>query len=136
MTEGTTVTEEALGTDEQGRTKHKGGFTFKVPEDHPLHKDDSGKVRVIKGEYDYVQCRNDVQAIATLKAEEWNITDMVNDELKGRARNNAHQKAFAGYKKSSVSLEQIRARLVLDMIRVGVPADKAEQTVAALPVKK
>jgi len=135
MTEGTTVTEETLGTDEQGRTKHKGGFTFKVPEGHPLHKDDKGNIRVIAGSYDYAQCKNDAQAVATLKEEEWAIVDMVNDELKSRAKNNAYQKAFAGYKKSAVSPEQIRARMVLDMIRVGVPADVAEKTVANLPVK-
>lgn len=136
MTDETTVTEQVtLETDGQGRTKHNADFSFKVPENHPQHKDDKGNVRQIKKSYNYVQCKNDQQAVATLKAEEWALVDMVNEELKNRARSNAYQKALAPYKTSNVSQEDIRKRMVLDMIRVGVPEDVAERTVKALPVK-
>jgi len=136
MTDETTITEEVtLETDNQGRTKHTTDLTFKVPENHPQHKDANGKVRTIKKSYNYIQCKNDQQAVATLKEEEWSIVDMVNDELKNRSRSNAYQKALAPYKTSNVSQEDIRKRMVLDMIRVGVPEDVAERTVAALPVK-
>lgn len=135
MTEETTVTEEkTLKTDGAGRAIHNADLSFKVPESHPRHKDEKGNVRTISKSYSYSQCANDRQAAETLKTEEWSLVDLVNEELKGRARNNAYQKAMAPYKKT-VSPEAIRARMVLDMIRLGIPEEVAEKNVAALPIK-
>ena len=48
------------------------------------------------------------------------LRDLVNDELKGRARSNAYQNAVMPYRPSEVSQADIRTRMIRDLIRSGV----------------
>ncbi|MEM3038641.1 MAG: hypothetical protein QXE45_04520 [Thermoplasmata archaeon] len=103
-----------------------GSFSFSVPEPHP----DAGQ-RLTKT-FTYDQVESDSEAIDVIKAKGWSLTELVNDKLKSAARANAYQNALAPYRPSEVPPDQIRERVIRDLIRVGVPEDVARRQVEGL----
>lgn len=103
-----------------------GKFSFDVPEGHP----EAGN-KIEKG-FEYQQCENETEALAVIADKKWNITRMVNDNLKANARSNAYQAALLPYKKSEVSPEDIKERMVRDFIRLGVSEEIARAQVDSL----
>ncbi len=124
--------------DEAGRTIIKDKFSFKIPETHPdCDKDTDGLGKGKKGgTYIFSQCANDQQAAATLLERKWRLMDLVNDELKSRARSNAYQNATMPYKPSEVPQETIRTRMIRDLIRSGVSEALATTTIDTVLASK
>ncbi len=127
-TEGTSEA-EAVETDERGRKKLVGGFSFKVPDGHPQQGEKIDK------SFPYLECVDDRQAADTLKEKQekgmggWRLRDIVNDKLKASSRSNAYQNALMPYRPSEVPQADIRARMIRDLIRSGVPEGLATTTI-------
>lgn len=112
-------------TDEIGRQVLEGKFSFKVPDGHP----EQG--REIKKTFSYAKCVDDKQAVATLNERKWKLRDIINDKIKASARSNSYQNALMPYRPSEVSQEDIRARMIRDLIRSKVPEALAIKTIDA-----
>lgn len=123
-TEGAEVAIE-VRTDETGRKILTGAFTFKVPEGHPEQGNKIDKT------FEFIECIDDVQAVATLKERKWQLREIVNDKLKASARSNSYQNALMPYRPSEVSQADIRARMIRDLVRSGVPETIAITTIDA-----
>jgi len=103
-----------------------GKFTFKVPEGHS----EAGKQ--IEKSFDYQVCASREEADKVIADKKWDVTQMVNENLKANARSNAYQAALLPYRPSEVTPEEIQERMVRDYIRLGVAEDVARKQVAAL----
>jgi hypothetical protein len=103
-----------------------GKFTFKVPEGHA----EAGKQ--IEKSFDYQVCNSREEADKVIADKKWDVTAMVNENLKANARSNAYQAALLPYRPSEVTPEEIQERMVRDYIRLGVAEDVARKQVAAL----
>jgi|SRR5262245_36240857 len=101
-------------------------FTFKVPEGHP----EQGKK--IEKAFDYKECQTLAEAQQVMTEKEWSLLDMVNDALKQNARSNAYQNALAPYRPSDVTPDDIKARMIRDYIRLGIPEETAKAQVESL----
>ena len=121
-TEGTETAVE-VRTDETGRKILTGAFSFKVPEGHPQQGDKIDKT------FEYIECIDDMQAVATLKERKWQLREIVNDKMKAAARSNSYQNALMPYRPSEVSQADIRSRLIRDLVRSGVPEAIAINTI-------
>ena len=105
-----------------------GKFTYKVPEDS-THSQAGQK---IEKEFDYQECETVAEAEKVAEDKKWNLLDFVNDALKQNARANAYQNALAVYRPSEVSPDEIKARMVRDFIRLGLPEDVAKAQVDSI----
>lgn len=103
-----------------------GKFSFKVPEGHA----EAGNT--IEKTFPYKQVENDSEANAVIAEKKWNLTSLVNDNLKANARSSAYQAALLPYRPSEVSQEDIVERMVRDFIRLGISEEVARKQVAAL----
>ena len=121
-TEGTETAVE-VRTDETGRKLLMGAFSFKVPEGHPEQGNKIDKT------FEYIECIDDVQAVATLKEKKWQLREIINDKLKASARSTSYQNALMPYRPSDVSQADIRARMIRDLVRSKVPEAIAIATI-------
>ena len=96
-----------------------GKFSFAIPEGHP----DAGKK--IEKAFEFKQVENETEAAAVIAEKKWSIVDMVNDTLKSNARSNAYQNALLPYRPSEVTPDEIKERVIRDLIRLGMPEDAA-----------
>ena len=103
-----------------------GKFSFAVPEGHP----EQGK-KVEKG-FEYDLCETDAEATTTIEGRKWTLVNLVNDKLKSSARSNSYQNALMPYRPSEVSQDDIKARMIRDYIRLGIPEDVATAQVNSL----
>ena len=105
-----------------------GKYSFKVPAtlDHP----DAGKK--FEKEYDYVQCETVEESEKIATDEGWTLLEFVNEALQNRARGNSYQNALAAYKPSTMSTEQVKARMVRDFIKLGLSEDVAKVQVESM----
>lgn len=103
-----------------------GKFSFAVPEGHAQAGEKIEKT------FDYKECVSRDEAEAVIADKKWDITSMVNDNLKASARSNAYQAALLPYRPSEVTPEEIQERMVRDYIRLGIAEDVARKQVAAL----
>lgn len=103
-----------------------GKFTFSIPDGHPQAGEKLEKP------FEYQVCETEAEAQSVIADKKWNVTAMVNDQLKSNARSNAYQAALLPYRPSEVSAEDIKERMVRDFIRLGVPEAAARAQVDAL----
>ena len=103
-----------------------GKFSFAIPETHA----DAGKK--VEKSFEFQVCENVDEAQAVIADKKWDITSMVNDNLKANARSNAYQAALLPYRPSEVSPAEIQERMVRDFIRLGINEDVARAQVASL----
>lgn len=106
--------------------KKVGKFTFAIPEGHP----EAGNKVEKAFEYDF--CNSEDEARSVLEKKKLKLTDLVNDKLKSNARSNAYQTALLPYKPSEVSQDDIRERMIRDMIRLGISEEQARATVDSM----
>jgi hypothetical protein len=107
-----------------------GKFSFSVPEGH----DDAGK-KIEKG-FEYSVCENDAEASQVLVDKKLSLAEIVNDKLKANARSNAYQAALLPYRPSEVSAEDIQARAIRDLIRLGMSEEAARNLVTSATAAK
>jgi hypothetical protein len=103
-------------------------FSFKVPDDS--NHADAGKK--VEKEFDYTECENDTEAQTVAAEKGWSLLSFVNEALKGNARGSAYQNALAVYKPSTVSPDEIKARMVRDFIRLGLSEEVAKTQVDSI----
>ncbi len=103
-----------------------GKFSFAIPEGHAQAGDKVEKT------FDYEVCETIEEANKVIADKKWNVTSMVNDNLKANARSNAYQAALLPYRPSEVSPEDIKERMIRDYIRLGIPEDTARKQVESL----
>lgn len=104
-------------------------FSYTIPENSPV-EDSRGKKEEKTFTFDV--CETVEEAHKVLAAKNWNLVTLVNDNLKASARANAYQTALAPHRPSEVSQDDIRERMIRDMIRLGIAEDVARTQVAAL----
>lgn len=112
-----------------------GKFKFKVPADAiekstgELHQD-AGKT-LENQPFDYEVCETVEEAEKLAESKGWTLLQFVNDTLKTNARASAYQNKLALYKPSDVSAEDIQARVIRDLIRLGMSEEQARAMVTS-----
>lgn len=100
-------------------------FTITVPDGHP----EAGKKIEKAFEFQVCESNDEAQTVLDTKTKDnvsgWTLADLVNDKLKANARSNAYQNALAPYRPSEVSPEEIKARTIRDLIRLGMSEEQA-----------
>ncbi len=105
-----------------------GKYKFKVPKD--IDNPDAGKQ--FENEYDYTECESVDEAVKVAESEGWSLLGFVNEALQARARGNSYQNALAKYRPSTVTPEQIKARMVRDFIKLGLSEEVAKTQVDSI----
>ena len=108
-------------------------FSYTIPENSPV-KDAAGKKEEKTFTFDV--CETAEEAHKVLSDKGWNLVTLVNDNLKAAARANAYQAALAPHRPSEVSQDDIRERMIRDMIRLGIDENTARTQVTALLAAK
>jgi len=87
----------------------------------------------LAGNYEYQVCETEHEAAEVLKEREIKVIDLVNAELKNRARANEYQKLLAPFKKSQMTESDRTERLIRDlMILRNIDEKTARELVGAL----
>ena len=111
-------------------------FTFKIPENHPASKDEQGNRVTVEKEFTFQVCQNESEALAVMAYKQWDLVEMINDQLKANARSSAYQTALAAYQVSEVPAEKIRERMIKDFIRSGLSEAQATAVVDSALAQK
>lgn len=117
-------------------------FTFTVPKESPT---ESGVKK--DGEFTYHPVTTDQEAAGVIKeqstaktangspakgAEGWGLKALVNSKLFDNARAAAYQKALTPFRPITKTPEQMQEDSVIALMRIGIPEDKARETVLGL----
>ncbi len=105
-----------------------GSYKYKVPADS-THVD-AGKQ--FTKEFDYQECETQEEADKVAADKGWSLLEFVNEKLMNGARASSYQNTLAVYRPSEVPPEEIKARMVRDFIRLGLPEDVAKTQVEAI----
>lgn len=114
-----------------------GKFTFTVPEDAktPDGNPHTEAGQKIEKAFDFKECETDEEAQKELTERKLSLRDLVNEKLKTNARSNAYQSAVLVYRPSEVSAEDIQARAIRDLIRLGMSEEAAKNMVLSATAK-
>lgn len=124
----TDVAEETVDTTEVG-TLHKDTLTFTVPQTSPVEAERGTE---ITKEFSFRQISNEDEALDTIAKNKWNLVKLVNQKLKGDARANSYQNEMVRHKPSTVSADDIKARMVRDFMKLGLAEDVAQRQVESV----
>lgn len=106
-------------------------LTYKVPE-NSAKKDAQPEGTKVTVEFDFDYCESADEAAKVAESKNWTLLEFVNDTLKQNARANKYQNEMALHKPSDVTPEEIKARMVRDFIRLGLPEDVARAQVESV----
>lgn len=102
-----------------------GKFTLTVPSTH------AQAGQKITKPFGYRVCQTEEEAQAIAVEKKFSFLKLVNAFIKDTARSNAYQAALLPYKPVEVSQDDIKERMVRDMIRSGFTEEKARVKVEA-----
>jgi hypothetical protein len=105
-----------------------GKYKYKVPADS-AHKDAGQQ---FEKSFDYSECETVEEAEKVASEKGWSLLEFVNDKLMNAARSSSYQNALAVYRPSEVPPDEIKARMVRDFIRLGLPEEVAKTQVDAI----
>ena len=105
--------------DAQGYIVDSDSLTFTVPAD--TVKEDAKPGSKYEKPFSYRVVETEEQATAIMEEKGLNLVDLINRKLKADARSNAYQSEVLAHKplSSSVSVDEIKERLVRDFMRAG-----------------
>lgn len=107
--------------DDKGYIVETDTLTFTTPEDSVKEDAKPGAKYDKPFTYRVVEDEEQAKALIAEKGEKWSLVELVNRKLKADARSNAYQTEVLTHKplSSTVSVDEIKERLVKDFMRAG-----------------